>query len=573
MAEMKVGGGGPVAEVPEVSKEELAHALEVMQGIVKTSKGLRMYLANNPLLGRFQDELRAKMTQHLQLYGDYRLDVDQFELRYKGKQVYENRDPQDSMAFKMYSDGIRFLIFCDGIEEYELSEFLDIVGKDRPSDVDDDIVTLLWERNLPHLVYVLADNFLEFDSVGSFTAPESQQEKITGIVRSLPADLPPPAPLLVPQKILTLADDELEWLRQNREAEEKRKPLDEVIQIVSSILVGVKEPEMFADFLDIMVKLTGNLVVSGEVRYLFSLVKFLRNLANHDQMPPVQKGQIDTAIGRIFSEDAVKTICRHVDTTELMTPEELSEGLRLFGPGSIPRMCELLGLVEKMKMRKPILQVLIEAGRDRPEDFFPFFSDQRWYLVRNLIFIMTHTGSAAALEQVVAHISHRELAVRKEVLGYLEQIPDPKAKTFIVKFLRDEASPLRIRALQLLAQFRCTFALKTIAAMATSEQFAEREPAEKRAIYEALGDLGGEEMLPMFREMLGKRFWFNKAKEKESALCAVYGLARVRSAAAVPLLEEVRKGRSDEVGEAAARALQAMAVQTAASGSPGREGA
>jgi len=124
----------------EVSKEEVSSASDVLLSIVKTSKAFKMYLANNPLLHRFLDDLKANMTGHLQKYEELKLDIDQFELKYKGKGVYENRDPKDSLAFKMYSDGIRSLIFSEGIEEREITEFLEILGKDRPSDVDDDIV-------------------------------------------------------------------------------------------------------------------------------------------------------------------------------------------------------------------------------------------------------------------------------------------------------------------------------------------------------------------------------------------------------------------------------------------------
>lgn len=201
MPEQIVAAPNETVEVPEISKEEFTLATEVMQAFVKTSKGFRMYLPNNPLLARFVEELKGKMGKHLSLYGDFRLDIDQFELRYKGKTVYENRDPKDSMAFKMYSDGIRFLIFNEGVEEHELCEFLEIVGKDRPSDLDDDIVTLLWEKNLPNISYVLADDFLEFDSAGGGRSPlNPSRKKFTASTgRSLPRP-PPPRPSLFPRR-------------------------------------------------------------------------------------------------------------------------------------------------------------------------------------------------------------------------------------------------------------------------------------------------------------------------------------------------------------------------------------
>ncbi len=563
MTEM-VAGQQETVETPDASREELTLATEVMQSMVKTSKGFKIYLPNNPLLTRFVEELNEKMGKHLSLYGEYRLDIDQFELRYKGKTVYENRDPKESMAFKMYSDGIRFVIFSEGLEEYELCGFLEIVGKDRPSDVDDDIVTLLWEKNFPHLVTVLTDDFLEFDAdVGGHVAPSSQQEKITGIYTAYSPEEIPPSPLLIPQKILTLSDKETDWLRKAREADEKRKPLDDVIQIITSILVGEHDPVVFGEFVGIMAKLAENLFNSGEVRYALNITWFLGNLARNEQIPEANRAEIDRALGTILSPDTAKIIARTIDTSELLSPDKLRDLLLIFGPPAVGRMCELLGLVEKMKMRKVIIQVLCEIGCDAPEVFIPYLSDSRWYLVRNIVFILTRIGSPATLDSLMALISHREVRIRKEVLGYLERVPDPKAKTCLLKFLRDDSSVIRIRALQILASTRCTFALKPILALTTSEQFQERDIMEKKAVCEAIGELGADQMLPLFREMLTKKYWFNKAKEKESIICAVAGLVKVRSASAAKLLEEVSAVKGDEIRDIIIQGLGAIAAESA----------
>src|SRR3989337_187455 len=183
------------------------------------------------------------MGSHLAKYSELKLDIDQFELRYKGKTVYENRDPKDSLAFKIYSDGIRSLIFSEGMEDKEISDFLEIVGKDRPSDIDDDIVTLLWMKDLPHVTYILAEDYLEFDtSHAGPTAPTSQQENIKGLYKAIPTlSEVVPTPMLIPQNILSLNEDEISWLKKAKELDEKRNPLDEVVQILFSILSVEKD--------------------------------------------------------------------------------------------------------------------------------------------------------------------------------------------------------------------------------------------------------------------------------------------------------------------------------------------
>jgi HEAT repeats len=564
-----LAGSNETVEAPEVSKEELASATEVMLSLVKASKGLKMYLPNSPLVAKFIEELTGRMGRHLSQYGDFKLDIDQFELRYRGKPVYENREPKESVAFKMYFDGIRYLIFSEGIEEHELCDFLDIIGKERPGDADDDIVTLLWERNLSHVTYILAEDFLEFNVAGGTIAPpQSQQEKIGGMYKTISVSTPPPPISLIPQNILLLTEEETEWLKKAREADEKRRPLDEVIQIVTSILVGEKDLEIFREFLDIMVKLVDDLFKSDEIRYALNLTKFMGSLAKNEQIPSAKRELLGEAVITLFSPEAAEAMARSIDKTDRVKPDELLEFLHLFGKQSITRICDLLGLVENMMMRKVIIQVLVEIGRDVPEVFVPYLSDQRWYIVRNITHILARIGDPRTLEAVASIISHKEPRVRREALNYLERIPDQRAKTYILKFLRDGSSALRIRGLQVLARTRSHFALKPILALATSEQFHDREIDEKKAVFEALGELGGDQMLPMFREMIMKKYWFNKTKEKETAFCAVAGLIKIRSAGALRLLEDARSIKSVESREIITQALETLSSENP-KGKPG----
>ena len=550
-------------DAPELSREELVLATDVLLSIVKTSKGFRMYLPNNPLLARFIVELREKLGKYLSEYGDLRLEIDQFELRCKGKAVYENTDPKESMAFRMYSDGIRFLIISEGVEEHELCTFLDIIGKDSQGDLDDDIVTLLWEKDLPHLSYILTEDFIDYDpeTAGS-AAPHAQQEQIRKIYQTIPAETPPALPMLVPQQIITLCDEEAEWLRNTRDGEGTKKPLHEVVQILMAILAGETDQEMFHDFIQIMAKLSEDLVNADEMRYSLNLMVFMSNLSKNTAIPPSHRQMALSALSGIVSTKTIRILASGVDTTDLMTPEELLGFLRVMGKPFLGKFCDLLGYLEKMKMRKAVIQALIELGSDTPEVFYPYLNDQRWFVVRNMLFILGRIPGAQVFDQIATQISHREPAVRKEVFACMERSSDARAKSYILKFLRDESAAIRIRALQTLAKNGSTFALKPIMAIVASEQFAERDAPEKKATYEALGTLGGEQLLPHFREMLTKKYWFNKSKEKDSIICAVAGLSRIRSEEAVKLLEEARFSKKDEFGDIIEDALETLTAQT-----------
>jgi len=546
-----------------VSKEEISSATDLIQAITKTSSALKMYMSNNPLLQRFLEDVKEKMGGHLERYGELKLDINHFEMRYKGKTVYENHDPKESIAFKMHSDGIISLIFNEGIEEREISEFLDIVGKEHQGDMDDDIVTLLWTKDLPHVTYIQAEDHLEFDTENTGqAAATAQQEGIKNLYSDIPNTLTA-APMVIPQNIVTLSGREQEWLRNAIEIEEKRNPVEAVINILSSILFAEKDFATFGRFVDITVNMIGNLIHSGEIDYAMRLIRFLSGLSASENLSPYHLDRVKKAMENIVSGEIINDLGRIIDTTEKVTAKDLGEFLLLFGKAGIKPTYDLLGGVQKRDMRRVILEALVEIGRGTPEAFFPFLTDSRWHMVRNAVYILRMIGSPAAVEPVSRLIYHGEPKIRKEVFFYLDSIPDTRAKGYIIKFLQDKEITMRINALNTLARSGFKDALKPILEIAASKDFDKKDMSEKKALFTALGALGSDQMVPMLRDMLMKRYWFKKERAKEQIFLAAIGLRMVGTDLAMKTLEEAAARKRGDVKMIISQALKSISVERA----------
>lgn len=542
------------------SREELASACDVMSALVKTAKGLRMYLPNNPTLIKFVGELSSRLAAHLTLHGELNLEVYPFSLRYRGSEVYQNQDPKESMAFRLHADGIRILQFSPGVSEGELSEFLEIVGSEQLRDTDDDIVTRLWGRSLPHITYLLQEDLASLDGMEMEAPAASQQDALSEIFGAL-ASTPLAPPREVPRQMLVLTAEEAAWLREAVQADARINPLDDVVAIVSAILAGAQDPETFGAFSAIVVKLASDLLLAGEFAQASRLVRFMDRLQKLPSLPAERQRRIAALLAEILSEEVLQALQQAIDG-DSVSQEQVRELLLILGLPSIGSICELLGRVEKLKMRKAVVDVLIQLGKGDPQVFAPFLTDQRWYLVRNIVLVLSLLGDPVALKMIVDLISHKEPRVRKEVLGFLEQSADPKAKPYLLKFLRDPSSSLRIRTLQILARDRLRFALKPVLALAAGDEFKARELAEKKAVYETLGELGGEQLVPMFRAMLLKKQWFRRASSREGAILAVAGLLKVKRGSALALLEEARLQGNPELRTIIEQACEGTAVET-----------
>lgn len=550
-------------EKEEIDREEFASISQVIQSLTKAAKAFKIYLPNNPLHKKFFDQLTESLDRHLETYGDLQLHVEQFEIKFKKHTVYQNLDAKDSLAFKLNSDGITSISFLEGIENSEVFAFLDIIGQEAPYETDDDIVTRLWTKNLSHIRYEVSedDEAIDEDSIGTGRSSSKQQkENIEQAGKTMPEAPPLPAPITVPQNILTLTDQEVAWLKQVRDFEEKRKPVDDVINILTAILLSTRELSTFRDFLSVTVNLIEDLIESGEVNYSLELINFVLLLNKRRDTTDQFNAAIVEAKKSMLSEAMISALEKIVDKTDKIKPAQLKKLILMFGKEAITPVCNLLGVATRKDMRKVIIESLVEIGKNQPDKFFPFLKDGRWYLVRNAVLILRLIGDPSALQYIRNLILHKDPRIRKEVLFYLQTIADETAYDHMLRFLSDDMSSLRVRAIRTLVKAKHNKALKNILNIIREENFEEKELPEKKIFFESLGALGSEEVIPFLRDILMKKFWFKKSKEREEVICATAALRQLDSPEVPEILQEALSAKKGEIREIVEQALRAVAA-------------
>ncbi|MFO0673316.1 MAG: serine/threonine-protein kinase [Polyangiaceae bacterium] len=80
--------------------------------------------------------------------------------------VWEPPPPHDAIPYNLYACGVRSLAIQAGVTTEELRDLLSVILLDPARDLasDDDLVTVLWEKSLPHVSYEAADVFTGGDA-------------------------------------------------------------------------------------------------------------------------------------------------------------------------------------------------------------------------------------------------------------------------------------------------------------------------------------------------------------------------------------------------------------------------
>lgn len=549
-------------------KEEIKSAKELIQHLTKTTKTLKIYLANNPIHQKFIAELLQRFDRHLTAFGPLRLRVKQFELQCSGQAVYENINRLESLSFHLFIDGIREISFLPGLEKEEIVTFLEALG--REGEIDDDSVTVFWEKHFAHIQYVVVED-LKGDTKGvescremQTVAPTTDQLQEVYNNEGSFADnrgIDAPKGIELPSlHIFRLTEDEIKKIKWEVQGEEDLDLVAQLQGILFDIIRIERDPGLFAEVLGILDNVLENLIMQGDFIHSRKILEFLWEMADPAKnLPQPLLDHLETALLQAGDSKrilALGTILNDIDPNRF--PEFFSLMI-LFKKNVIAPMVELLAGVEKFRSRRVLCDVLVEIGKMDLDALVSKLSDERWYLVRNVVYILGKIGDAKVVERFSRFVQHKELKVRKEVLHALDAMEDPRAWRLLVQFIADPDLSNRIFAIKSLAKKGVKEAVDPLLGSLSAREFDTKDLYEKKEIFEAIGRIGSDKVVPQMKKYLKPRWsFFKNVKSEEMGLCAVVALQRVGSPAAIEALREGRGAGNKSVREACNKALDVL---------------
>src|ERR1700694_3038048 len=148
-------GEQPLTEPPF----PVSFVTELLKAFVKAVRAHQLYMPNNPMHARSLETVRDAFTAIWTKTDELVLQIVENHLSWEGRvELDEGERTSDNTAWLLYKDGIRELTMLKGFEESELGTFFNLLHQVRKAtDEDDDLLTLLWEREFANLQYRYVD--------------------------------------------------------------------------------------------------------------------------------------------------------------------------------------------------------------------------------------------------------------------------------------------------------------------------------------------------------------------------------------------------------------------------------
>jgi len=523
-------------------EDEVKSTKALIQTFLQTVKAFRLYEASHPLLSKFLDRLRNDFDHYFHEFDSFSLQVGEYQLFFRGKVVYESEEVKESLAFAFYKDGIREIRFFQGLEFKEIVDFLNIMRKsDSVNRLEDDLVTLLWERDFSHIAITTVDDFSDGSSI---VIPATEEELSKGLEyrrskgedgkgKANEAETGEPPPFVEELKqVLNPAPGQSlvqacqlnsnEMMEINGQVQEEQHPKYHHVLIhylIEMLLHLGEDMDAYENMISYFGRTIESLLEKKEVE---NAVAILKDLKDTMESMALKDKQI-LAIHRIFetSSDShhVELIANAIKANEEVNSESIVQYLHLLTKKPIGSLCELLGELESVKWKNVVTDLLVEFSHEDIQPLIKFLLDRNPIVVRQILSILEKVGHPSTAKYLGSLVTHRDSKVRELVLRLLMQFGD-KGKDLMQRFLKDPVAEIRARASISLARTVKDKAVKPLMEIILSEDFDKRAYEEKASFFKALGETGSKEVIPALKEIANKRTWFKKAKWEEMRVCA-----------------------------------------------------
>jgi hypothetical protein len=231
------------------------------------------------------------------------------------------------------------------------------------------------------------------------------------------------------------------------------------------------------------------------------------------------------------------------DLWETDKRQEIIDYIVLVGTPYCEPIVERLGLANHYSERKRWIDLLTLISGNAQQTMIPFLSDERWYLVRNLVMILGTEPTPAVVKAIQPLHQHPHPQVRAETIRVLFSCNQATANRLLLAELRNDDQEACLAAVNIAHLSHDQEVLTFLHRFLDKEPGSDDELALSRAIITSLCLRGEKESLVFLRRLLYRGGLLIHRRTRQLQRDIIAALANFRHPAADKLLEELTSGK------------------------------
>jgi len=207
----------------------------------------------------------------------------------------------------------------------------------------------------------------------------------------------------------------------------------------------------------------------------------------------------------IFSKEFIALF---VDSLRLAGRENREEAMDLckyIGEVIISPLMHALIEEESQITRRFLLTLIVMFGEKSAQEAIRHLRDERWYVKRNMIYILTEIKYRDAISQVKPLCQHENPKVSFQAIRYLLRIGDSDAIETLREHIRKGTGDDLQQALSTAGAFRIKELVPDMLRILQKRALTGTDFEEKVFVVRALGQIADPSVLPSFKEILSSK--------------------------------------------------------------------
>lgn len=588
------GDGEPVSPRGErTADSDLGHLRRVL---VEIKKAIKQAAFNRHRSDQYESYMAAAhglLAAYLQVHRvcEFKLEVSTFVVG--DTQLFEDDSAEGNIIYPLWAEGIRLLVFKEGVTALEMVRFFLAVVEYRRGEGKDDLATHLWKMEFQGIEWVVVADF-ELGEEGDQAEVEVEVEKVLtylqdqlrsdsndsiGFARVSIADLDMRLEQLdaIRQTVVTqqtVGSADRKSVQQEVGADE-RDLLRRICNILLEVMKMPASERELADLEQAFEQLLDGLILEGQFGMVDRLLDQCEQTSRDAGLLPANREMAKTCADRLFllmhEGQRVRAIGSALNSGRTKDLDGLKRYLLRLGPTVTLQLLDLLDTLTSTPHRRLVCEVLISVGHQGVPVFARRLPTASSNLAKDLLFIIDRIDPPNKVQLFAPILKHENAVLRMEGLTTIARTKEKACFDIIEEVFRTHEVPqMRAHAARLLAEYPAAMCEPVLLAAAGAEDFEEKADGEKRALIGALAKVESNKAQGFVRAIFAEKSGLLRGRKVDDRkLMAISALQAAPGLPALQLLADVvkdEKHHSKEVLEAALAAVHEVKRRMAGPG-------
>ncbi len=535
------------------------------------SKGMRatqLYLPNNPVYQRAVENIRGSFRQIWQATDDLHFEVGETDLRWEDTVVYHQDQKNESIAWTLFKDGVRSLVFKPGVEDQEVVGFLRVLhqAKTLQADAADDLLTLLWQEDFQFIAYtfreLVSENAVPIEA--GETIPATSPNDVRRVVVE---EAPPPREGLVSiddfdTTLYFLEDKEIDHLHKSLEREYAQDLRGNVLAMLFDLLELQTYGTVRAELISIVENFIPYLLGAGDFRSVAYILRESRTILQRArELIPEHRQALERLPHRLSQPETLSQLLQSLDeATVHPTDQELSELFQETGADALVTLLSWLPRLTNERVKELVQKAGERLAQANASEVLKALASGDPATQLEMVRVAGRLKLAGAPDGMGTLLATGDRALKMAVVDALTAIATPSAMRLLEQAVEDSERDVRIAAVKYLAARGHRNAFPSVEEAVTGGKLKGADLTEKMVFFEAYGSLAGASGIPLLEKMLFPKGLLAKREDAETRACAAMALGKIRSPQARAILERAAQDKEALVRNAVSRALRESAA-------------